>query len=220
MVLFVSRALTAPVDCLLFQPPPGAPPSPRLRNTNSSVALPSLVHSELVNVLAERQYCGQARPERRRLTGLRADSKAGSESCLTDEEDLGLPASLQHSPADYTRSLQSSRHHSSSCSDNSLLSLDSEHGVTDSGAESLGSGQVTGQLSHLAARHKIAVRPRRNHAVKAHRRLQQLTEVRPDHTRLELDFLCRSRNPPSPPSLHWTELSARGTSPRAWTKCS
>ena len=157
----------------MFQPPPGAPPSPKLRNTNSSVALPSLVHSELVTVLAERQYCGQAGP-RRRL--------AGSESCLTDEEDLGLPASLQHSPADYTRSLHSSRHHSSSCSDNSLLSLDSDHGVTDSGAESLGSGQV-GQLSHLAARHKIAVRPRRNHAVKAHRRLQQLTEVRPGQAR-------------------------------------
>ena len=143
------------------------------------MALPSLVHTELLTVLAERQYCGQAGPRTCRLTG-----KAGSESCLTDEEDLGLPASLQNSPADYTRSLHSSRHHSS-CSDNSLLSLDSEHGVTDSGAESLGSGQVTGQLSHLAARHKIAVRPRRNHAVKAHRRLQQLTEVRPDHTRLE-----------------------------------
>ena len=167
----------------LFQPPPGAPgvsgapASPRLRNTTSSVALPSLVHSELVTVLAERQYCGQAGP-RRRMT---LTAKAGSESCLTDEEDLGLPASLQHSPADYTRSLESSRHHSSSCSDNSLLSLDSDHGVTDSGAESLGSGQV-GQLSHLAARHKMAVRPRRNHAVKAHRRLHQLTEVRPDLT--------------------------------------
>ena len=136
------------------------------------MALPSLVHTELLTVLAERQYCGQAGPRTCRLTG-----KAGSESCLTDEEDLGLPASLQNSPADYTRSLHSSRHHSS-CSDNSLLSLDSEHGVTDSGAESLGSTQV-GQLSHQAARHKMAVRPKRNHAVRAHRRLQQLTEVRP-----------------------------------------
>ena len=148
------------------QSPPPAPASPKLRGTSSSVALPSLVHTELLTVLAERQYCGQAGPRR----------KVGSESCLTDEEDLGLPASLQNSPADYTRSLHSSRHHSS-CSDNSLLSLDSDHGVTDSGAESLGSGQV-GQLNHLAARHKMAVRPKRNHAVRSHKRLQQLTEVR------------------------------------------
>ena len=153
----------------MLQGPAPAPASPKLRPTTSTVALPSLVHTELLTVLAERQYCGQAGP--RRLVG-----KVGSESCLTDEEDLGLPASLQNSPADYTRSLHSSRHHSS-CSDNSLLSLDSEHGVTDSGAESLGSGQV-GQLNHLAARHKMAVRPKRNHAVRSHRRLQQLTEVR------------------------------------------
>ena len=35
------------------------------------------------------------------------------------------------------------------------------------------------QTQTRAARHKMAVRPKRNHAVRAHRRLQQLTEVRP-----------------------------------------
>ena len=120
--------------------------------------------------------------------------KAGS-GADTDEEDLGLPASIQNSPGDYTGRALTSRHHSS-CSDNSLLSLDSGGldtplgGVTDSGAESLGLdtgaeaqqpvSSPAGQLSHQAARHKLAVRPRRNHAATRHRRLQQLAEVRPD----------------------------------------
>ena len=122
--------------------------------------------------------------------------KAGS-GADTDEEDLGLPASIQNSPGDYTGRALTSRHHSS-CSDNSLLSLDSGGldtplgggggGVTDSGAESLGLdtgaeaqqpvSSPAGQLSHQAARHKLAVRPRRNHAATRHRRLQQLAEVR------------------------------------------
>ena len=122
--------------------------------------------------------------------------KAGS-GADTDEEDLGLPASIQNSPGDYTGRALTSRHHSS-CSDNSLLSLDSGGldtplgggGVTDSGAESLGLdtgaeaqqpvSSPAGQLSHQAARHKLAVRPRRNHAATRHRRLQQLAEVRPN----------------------------------------
>ena len=54
--------------------------------------------------------------------------------------------------------------------------------MTDSGAESLGScppGPHPGLgLSHQAARHKIAVRPKRNHNVTRHRHLQQLVEVK------------------------------------------
>jgi hypothetical protein len=91
-----------------------------------------------------------------------------------------------------------SRHHSS-CSDNSLLSIDSmesqhHHQLPTSGwgaAQSRGGPQGynsgmsggpswgEGQLSHAAARHKMSVRPRRNHAGKKPRHppvLQGLTE--------------------------------------------
>ena len=160
--------------------------SPKLRSTSSSVALPSLVQAELLSVLAERHYGGtQPGPGRRHKKTAR--DKAGSEGCVWEEEDLGLPASLGESPGDLTRS--TSRHHSS-CSDNSLLSLDRIIGDTgeamdrDSGAESLASlgpgekGEVSSwALSHTAARHKMAVRPKRNHVVRRHRQLHQLTEV-------------------------------------------
>ena len=161
--------------------------SPKLRSTSSSVALPSLMHTELLSVLAERHYGGtQPGPglRHRKTRG----GNTGSEGCLWEEEDLGLPASLGESPGDLTRS--TSRHHSS-CSDNSLLSLDrvtqdGELGTVDrdSGAESLvslgqeaGPGPAPGALSHTAARHKMAVRPRRNHVVRRHRQLHQLNEV-------------------------------------------
>jgi hypothetical protein len=92
-----------------------------------------------------------------------------------------------------------SRHHSS-CSDNSLLSIDSmesqqHHQLPTSGWSSGGGaaqprggpqGYMSGgpswgegQLSHAAARHKMSVRPRRNHAGKKPRHppvLQGLTE--------------------------------------------
>ena len=172
----------------MFQPVSNS--SPKLRSTSSSVALPSLVQAELLSVLAERHYGGtQPGPGHRRHKKAReVRDKAGSEGCVWEEEDLGLPASLGDSPGDLTRS--TSRHHSS-CSDNSLLSLDriiqGETGMDrDSGAESLaslggpgpelGSGS-SGALSHSAARHKMAVRPRRNHVVRRHRQLHQLTEV-------------------------------------------
>lgn len=174
----------------IFQPVSNS--SPKLRSTSSSVALPSLVQAELLSVLAERHYGGtQPGPGRRHKKAREVRDKAGSEGCVWEEEDLGLPASLGDSPGDLTRS--TSRHHSS-CSDNSLLSLDriigdpGETGLDrDSGAESLASlGQPgaelgpgsSGALSHSAARHKMAVRPRRNHVVRRHRQLHQLTEVR------------------------------------------
>ena len=164
----------------MFQPATKNSPNwAKMKNASSSVVLPSLVQTELRNVLAERQY-GGTQPSK-----IRTHRKTGSDGCLTDEEDLGLPASIQNSPGDYTRSLHSSKYpsrHHSSCSDNSLLSLDSDHMVTtDSGAESFGScppGPAHGPgLSHLAARHKMAIRPKRNHAVGRHRQLQQLTEA-------------------------------------------
>ncbi len=92
-----------------------------------------------------------------------------------------------------------SRHHSS-CSDNSLLSIDSmesqhhHHQLPTSGWSSGAVSQPRGgpqghmsggpswgegQLSHAAARHKMSVRPRRNHAGKKPRHppvLQGLTE--------------------------------------------
>ena len=148
------------------------------------MVLPSLVHTELLSVLAERHYGGTQPMHVSKHRHVHR--KTGSDGCLTDEEDLGLPASIQNSPGDYTRSrsLHSSKHpsrHHSSRSDNSLLSLDSDHQITDSGAESLGSchpapGLGAG-LSHQAARHKMAIRPKRNHAVTKHRKLQQLVEV-------------------------------------------
>ena len=73
----------------------------------------------------------------------------------------------------------SSRHHSS-CSDNSLLSLDSyseARGEEDFSPLHRNTAQGDGRLNHMAARHKMAVRPRRNHAVRPPRRLQQLEEV-------------------------------------------
>ena len=159
--------------------------SPKLRSTSSTVALPSLVQAELLTVLAERHYGGtQPGPGRRHKKT--AMGKAGSEGCVWEEEDLGLPASLGESPGDLTRSTS---RHASSCSDNSLLSLDriimGEAMDRDSGAESLASlGQglgpepvISGALSHTAARHKMAIRPKRNHVVRRHRQLHQLTEV-------------------------------------------
>ena len=83
-------------------------------------------------------------------------------SDLTDDEDLGLPKSLQNSPGDFSDGQEAprapmgwgaSRHHSS-CSDNSLLSLDSLPG--EEWREEGGHG-ADGRLNHLAARHKMAV---------------------------------------------------------------
>lgn len=177
------------LHCVLLQPVSNS--SPKLRSTSSSVALPSLVQAELLSVLAERHYGGTQPGPGRRHKKPAVRAKAGSEGCVWEEEDLGLPASLGDSDrGDLTRS--TSRHHSS-CSDNSLLSLDRIIGDTgetmdrDSGAESLASlgqepGPVTssssGGLSHTAARHKMAIRPKRNHVVRRHRQLHQLTEVK------------------------------------------
>ena len=106
---------------------------------------------------------------------------------FTDDEDLGLPKSLQNSPGDFSDEAPplrqgpgwaTSRHHSS-CSDNSLLSLDSYSEATPEHCESplhRSHGPDDGRLNHQAARHKMAVRPRRNHAVRPARRLQQLEE--------------------------------------------
>ena len=169
------------INVFILQPVSNS--SPKLRSTSSSVALPSLVQAELLSVLAERHYGGtQPGPGRRHKKTARG--KAGSEGCVWEEEDLGLPASLGESPGDLTRSTS---RHASSCSDNSLLSLDriimGEAMDRDSGAESLaslGQGQepvTSGALSHTAARHKMAIRPKRNHVVRRHRQLHQLTEV-------------------------------------------
>lgn len=118
--------------------------SPR---TTSSVALPPLIHSELQAVLKMRE-------SRSRNVSKHSD--------LTDDEDLGLPKSLQNSPGDFSDGQEAprppmgwgaSRHHSS-CSDNSLLSLDSLPG--EEWREEGGHGG-DGRLNHLAARHKMAV---------------------------------------------------------------
>jgi len=143
--------------------------------TTSSVALPPLIHSELQAVL--------------RLRESRSRNLSKQSADFTDDEDLGLPKSLQNSPGDFSDGLEvtsgsrvgpgwgTSRHHSS-CSDNSLLSLDS---FSEAAEETVSpqtrlSGLGDGRLSHQAAKHKMAVRPRRNHAVRPPRRLQQLEE--------------------------------------------
>jgi hypothetical protein len=107
-----------------------------------------------------------------------------------------------------------SRHHSS-CSDNSLLSIDSmesQHhyqlptsgwsgGAVSQprggpqGYMSGGPSWGEGQLSHAAARHKMSVRPRRNHAGKKPRHppvLQGLTEeaAMPDDDDVKADESC------------------------------
>lgn len=165
--------------------------------TSSSTALPMMMHTELQAVLRQRQS--------------RSRNFSKQSNDYTDDEDLGLPKSLQNSPGDFSDDLVgssvlrssgpwgASRHHSS-CSDNSLLSLDSyDNKVDNDGGESRyyrdkspgdvrnrsvspGDSLVSkypadGNLSHQAARHKMAIRPKRNHAVRHHRRLQQLEEV-------------------------------------------
>merc|ERR1719192_3184496 len=86
---------------------------------------------------------------------------------FTDDEDLGLPKSLQNSPGDFSDGLEvtsgsrvgpgwgTSRHHSS-CSDNSLLSLDSFSEAVEETASPQArlSGPADGRLSHQAAKHK------------------------------------------------------------------
>ena len=71
-----------------------------------------------------------------RLRESRSRNLSKQSADFTDDEDLGLPKSLQNSPGDFSDGLEvtsgsrvgpgwgTSRHHSS-CSDNSLLSLDS-----------------------------------------------------------------------------------------------
>ena len=214
---------------------PASNSSPKLRSTSSSVALPGLVQAELLSVLAERHYGGtQPGPGRRHKKTARG--KAGSEGCVWEEEDLGLPASLGESPGDLTRS--TSRHHSS-CSDNSLLSLDriiSDTGEAmdrDSGAESLaslGQGQEpvsSGVLSHSAARHKMAIRPKRNHVVRRHRQLHQLTEVLVtlDVKLLSCLYTFRNRKDkiisPSANQIVMKSLfpEMSGTDQKAWIRC-
>ena len=214
--------------------------SPKLRSTSSSVALPSLVQAELLSVLAERHYGGTQPGPGRRHKKPTVRAKAGSEGCVWEEEDLGLPASLGDSDrGDLTRS--TSRHHSS-CSDNSLLSLDRIIGDTgeamdrDSGAESLASlgqepGPVTsssGGLSHTAARHKMAIRPKRNHVVRRHRQLHQLTEVRAAVKLVAViiiftTFRNRKDKMISLPANLIVMKSLfpemRGTDQKAWTRC-
>ena len=124
-----------------------------------------------------------------RLRESRSRNLSKQSADFTDDEDLGLPKSLQNSPGDFSDGLEvtsgsrvgpgwgTSRHHSS-CSDNSLLSLDS---FSEAAEETVSpqtrlSGLGDGRLSHQAAKHKMAVRPRRNHAVRPPRRLQQLEE--------------------------------------------
>jgi len=165
--------------------------------TSSSTALPMMMHTELQAVLRQRQ------------SRSRNFSKRSND--FTDDEDLGLPKSLQNSPGDFSDDLVASsvlrsggpwgasRHHSS-CSDNSLLSLDSYDNKVDNdiresmyyrdkspgemrnrstspGDRLISKYTGDGNLSHQAARHKMAIRPKRNHAVRHHRRLQQLEEV-------------------------------------------
>jgi len=165
--------------------------------TSSSTALPMMMHTELQAVLRQRQS--------------RSRNFSKQSNDFTDDEDLGLPKSLQNSPGDFSDDLVvssvlrssgpwgASRHHSS-CSDNSLLSLDSyDNKVDNDTRESMyyrdkSPGDVRnrsvspgdrliskysgdGKLSHQAARHKMAIRPKRNHAVRQHRRLQQLEDV-------------------------------------------
>jgi len=165
--------------------------------TSSSTALPMMMQTELQAVLRQRQS--------------RSRNFSKQSNDFTDDEDLGLPKSLQNSPGDFPDDLVvssvlrssgpwgASRHHSS-CSDNSLLSLDSyDNKVDNDSRESMyyrdkSPGDVrnrsvspgdrlvskysgNGNLSHQAARHKMAIRPKRNHAVRHHRRLQQLEEV-------------------------------------------
>lgn len=165
--------------------------------TSSSTALPMMMQTELQAVLRQRQS--------------RSRNFSKQSNDFTDDEDLGLPKSLQNSPGDFSDDLVvssvlrssgpwgASRHHSS-CSDNSLLSLDSyDNKVDNDTRESMyyrdkSPGDVRnrsvspgdrliskysgdGNLSHQAARHKMAIRPKRNHAVRHHRRLQQLEEV-------------------------------------------
>ena len=124
-----------------------------------------------------------------RLRESRSRNLSKQSADFTDDEDLGLPKSLQNSPGDFSDGLEvtsgsregpgwgTSRHHSS-CSDNSLLSLDSFSEAVEETASPQArlSGPADGRLSHQAAKHKMAVRPRRNHAVRPPRRLQQLEE--------------------------------------------
>jgi len=165
--------------------------------TSSSTALPMMMHTELQAVLRQRQS--------------RSRNFSKQSNDYTDDEDLGLPKSLQNSPGDFSDDLVGSsvlrssgpwgpsRHHSS-CSDNSLLSLDSYDNKVDNdvgesryyrdkspgdmrnrsvspGDRLVSKYHADGNLSHQAARHKMAIRPKRNHAVRHHRRLQQLEEV-------------------------------------------
>ena len=124
-----------------------------------------------------------------RLRESRSRNLSKQSTDFTDDEDLGLPKSLQNSPGDFSDGLEvtsgsrvgpgwgTSRHHSS-CSDNSLLSLDSFSEAVEEATspQSRLSSTGDGRLSHVAAKHKMAVRPRRNHAVRPPRRLQQLEE--------------------------------------------
>jgi len=176
--------------------------------TSSSTALPMMMHTELQAVLRQRQ--GRSRNF----------SKQSND--FTDDEDLGLPKSLQNSPGDFSDDLVvssvlrssgpwgASRHHSS-CSDNSLLSLDSYDNKVDNdiresryyrdsspgdvrnrsvspGDRLVSRYSADGNLSHQAARHKMAIRPKRNHAVRHHRRLQQLEEVH----EIQNEIICPS----------------------------
>ena len=124
-----------------------------------------------------------------RLRESRSRKLSKQSTDLTDDEDLGLPKSLQNSPGDFSDGLEvtgsgsqvgpgwgTSRHHSS-CSDNSLLSLDSFSEAVEETVSPHTRAGGDGRLSHQAARHKMAVRPRRNHAVRPPRnKLQQLEE--------------------------------------------
>ncbi|XP_054259731.1 uncharacterized protein LOC128984436 [Macrosteles quadrilineatus] len=119
----------------------------------------------------------------------------------SDDEDLGLPrspasssptaATPDHLHINLKETVSKSNH--STCSDGSLLSMGSSEMDEDSYGQSSGHGSkislhekksdstevevTSAPLSHSAARHKMSVKPKRNHGVPRKRRSTQLGEV-------------------------------------------
>ncbi|XP_049835986.1 uncharacterized protein LOC126281243 isoform X4 [Schistocerca gregaria] len=160
---------------------------------------------------------------RRRRSGQQRDQQETSEDT---DEDLGLPRSPTNSPPttadvllDKTLKENPTKSHST-CSDGSLLSMGSSEMDEDSMGQNSGHsskislqdkkiyqenasdaeldiGVLAVPLSHSAARHKMAVRPKRTHGAPRRHRMQQISagSSLPTTPEVNEEASCRSTSP-------------------------
>ncbi|XP_046395271.1 uncharacterized protein LOC124162706 isoform X2 [Ischnura elegans] len=162
---------------------------------------PKLDKAELFDAVRRRRWRGHSQEREGDGEGVRgAGASAGRSS--DEEEDLGLPRSPCNSPSSGEAGLRSdqkeiqSKSHST-CSEGSLLSMGSSDMDEDSQGHFSGHssklslqeksssqydleldlGATAEPLSHSAARHKMAVRPKRTHGAPRLRRLKEVTSL-------------------------------------------